>query len=143
MARTGRVIGVGFGVFAVLCLMVSYDFGRGRVPETDSALVAEVLATTSARECGRDATEIVLRHVPLGTEQAEAERRLEAVAIRPPRPWFWTPQVETSSAWSGDALEALRTIRTTAFGNNLLRVHLSFSGGRVSRVAAEVVCRFE
>ena len=33
-----------------------------------------VLATTSARECGRDATEIVLRHIPLGTEQAEAER---------------------------------------------------------------------
>lgn len=143
MLSKGRLIGIGFGLFALVCLVVSYDYARGRVPETDSALVAEVLAATSARECGRDATEIVLRHIPLGTEQAEAERRLEAIAIRPPQPWFWTPRVETSATWSGDGLEALRTIRATAFGNNLLRVHLSFSGGRVARVAAEVVCRFE
>lgn len=143
MFSKGRLIGIGFGLFALVCLVVSYDYARGRVPETESALVAEVLAATSARECGRDATEIVARHIPVGTERAEAERRLDAIAIRPPRPWFWRPRLETSTVWSGETLEGLRTIRATAFGNNLLRIHLSFSGGRVERLAAEVVCRFD
>jgi hypothetical protein len=51
--------------------------------------------------------------------------------------------IENSTAWDGTSLEALRTIKATAFGNNLLRIHLSFAEKKVKRIAAEVVCRFE
>lgn len=143
MFSKGRLIGVGFGLFALLCLVATFDYSRGRVPETASPLVAEVLGATNARECGRDATDIALRHIPLGTEQAEAERVLESIAIVPPEPWFWRPAIENATTWTGPTLEALRTIKATAFGNNLLRLHLTFEGGKLTRLAAEVICRFE
>ncbi len=143
MLGKGRLIGVGFGVFALICLIFTYDYSRGRLPETSSPMVAEVLAATTARDCGRDATEIVSRFLPLGMERAEAERVLDGASIVPPRPWFWSPNVETSTRWDGDSLEALRTIKVTAFGNNLLRIHLTLADGKVRRLAAEVVCRFE
>jgi hypothetical protein len=143
MFSTGRLIGIGFGIVAVICLVFTYDYARGRTPQTDSALVAQVLSTTTARECGRDATEIAARHLPLGMEQAEAERILSTIAIVPPKPWFWRPTMENATTWTGDTLEALRTIKTTAFGNNLLRLHLTFGEGKLRRLAAEVICRFD
>lgn len=142
MFSKGRLIGLGVGLFALICLVTTYDYSRGRVPQTDSALIADVLAATTARECGRDATEIVARHLPAGIEQAQAEKILEAARIVPPRPWFWTPTNETATTWNGDTLEALRTIKITAFGTNLLRIHLTFGDGKLRRLAAEVVCRF-
>lgn len=142
MFSKGRVVGVCVGLFAIVCLVATYDFSRGRVPETQSALVADVLATTTARECGRDATEVVSRYLPAGIEQAAAEKILETIVIVPPRPWFWTPATENATSWTGDTLEALRTVKTTAFGNNLLRIHLTFADGKLRRLAAEVVCRF-
>lgn len=142
MFSKGRLIGLGVGLFALICLVTTYDYSRGRVPQTDSVLIADVLAATPARECGRDATEIVARHLPAGIEQAQAEKILEAARIVPPRPWFWTPTNETATTWNGDTLEALRTIKITAFGTNLLRIHLTFGDGKLRRLAAEVVCRF-
>ena len=158
MLSKGRLIGIGFGVFAVVCLVFTYDYARGRTPRTDSALVADVLAATTARECGRDATEIASRnHTPgnaqketKGSEspaptrsQAEAERILATIGIVPPEPWFWRPTIENATSWDGDTLEALRTIKTTAFGSNLLRLHMTFADGKLRRLAAEVVCRFD
>ena len=142
MFSKGRLIGVGVALFALICLVTTYDYSRGRVPQTNSPLVSDVLAATVARECGRDATEIVSRHLPVGIEQAAAEKILQTVAIVPPTPWFWTPSSETATAWTGDTLEALRTIKTTAFGTNLLRIHLTFGDGKLRRLAAEVICRF-
>ena len=142
MFSKGRLIGVGVALFALICLVTTYDYSRGRVPQTNSPLVADVLAATVARECGRDATEIVARHLPAGIEQAAAEKILQTVAIVPPTPWFWTPTNETATSWTGDTLEALRTIKTTAFGSNLLRIHLTFGDGTLRRLAAEVICRF-
>jgi hypothetical protein len=143
MFSKGRMVAIGVGLFALICLLTTYDFSRGRVPETHSALVADVLAATTARECGRDATEIVARHLPVGIEQSAAEKLLAEASIVPPRPWFWTPSIENATTWTGDTLEALRTIKVTAFGSNLLRVHMTFADGRLRRLAAEVVCRFE
>ena len=143
MFSIGRVIGVGFGIFAIVCLIVTYDYSRGRTPQTASQLVADVLATAGGRECGRDATEIVQKQFPIGMEQQAAEAQLESLTITPPRPWFWTPRIEHATSWTGDTLEALRTIKTTAFGNNLLRMHLTFQDARLTRIAAEVVCRFD
>jgi hypothetical protein len=142
MSRKGRLVGVGFAVFALVSLVATYDYSRGRIPQTNSALVSDVLAVGNGRECARDATEIVTRHIPLGTGRAEAERILSEVTIDPPRPWFWTPAVENSTVAEGSTIEALHTIKATAFGSNLLRIYLGFEDGKVKRVAAEVVCHF-
>lgn len=142
MFSKGRLVAIGVALFALICLVTTYDYSRGRVPQTDSGLVADVLAATTARDCGRDATEIVARHLPPGIEQAAAEKILATVAIVPPQPWFWTPAIENATTWTGDTLEALHTIKATAFGSNLLRIHLTFADGKLHRLAAEVVCRF-
>ena len=142
MLRKGRLLGVAFAVFALVCLVATYDYSKGRIPQTRSALVSEVLAVTNGRECARDATEIVSRFIPVGTERAEAERKLTEITIDPPRPWFWTPAVENSTVSEGNSIEALHTIKATAFGTNLLRIYLGFEDGKVKRVAAEVVCHF-
>jgi hypothetical protein len=142
MFSKGRLVAIGVALFALICLVTTYDYSRGRVPQTDSGLVADVLAATTARDCGRDATEIVARHLPPGIEQAAAEKILATVAIVPPQPWFWTPVIENATTWTGDTLEALHTIKATAFGSNLLRIHLTFADGKLHRLAAEVVCRF-
>ncbi|MGX5736408.1 hypothetical protein [Bosea thiooxidans] len=142
MLSRGRLLGVAFAVFALVCLIATYDYSKGRIPETRSALVSDVLALTNGRECAGDATEIVTRHIPIGTGRAEAERILAEVTIDPPKPWFWTPAVENSTVSEGSSLEALHTIKATAFGSNLLRIYLGFEDGKVKRVAAEVVCHF-
>lgn len=143
MQRKGRLIGIGFAVFAVVCLVATYDYSKGRIPETRSALVQDVLASSgNARECARDVTDVVSRLIPLGMERAEAERILAGATIDPPRPWFWKPDVENSTVSEGQTLEAMHTIKTTAFVSNLLRVYLSFEEGKVKRVAAEVICHF-
>ena len=99
MSRKGRLLGVAFAVFALVCLVATYDYSKGRIPQTRSALVEEVLTVTNGRDCARDATDIVTRYIPVGTDRAEAERRLTEVSIDPPKPWFWTPAVE-NSVWS-------------------------------------------
>ena len=71
-----------------------------------------------------------------------AERALSEITIDPPKPWFWTPAVENSTVSQGATIEALHTIKATAFGTNLLRIYLGFEDGKVKRVAAEVVCHF-
>jgi len=142
MPKRGRLLGVAFAVFALVCLVATYDYSKGRIPETRSALVADVLAVSNGRECARDASEIVGRYIPVGTGRAEAERILTEVTISPPKPWFWTPAVENSTVSEGTSLEALHTIKATAFGSNLLRVYLGFEDDKVKRVAAEVVCHF-
>lgn len=142
MSRKGRLLGVAFAVFALICLVATYDYSKGRIPQTRSALVSDVLAVTNGRECARDATEIVTRYIPIGTGRADAERVLWEVTIDPPRPWFWTPAVENSTVSEGTTIEALHTIKATAFGTNLLRIYLGFEDGKVKRVAAEVVCHF-
>ncbi len=138
----GRLLGVAFAVFALVCLVATYDYSKGRIPQTRSALVSDVLEVTNGRECARDATDIVTRYIPVGTNRADAERVLSEVTIDPPKPWFWTPAVENSTVSEGTTIEALHTIKATAFGTNLLRIYLGFEDGKVKRVAAEVVCHF-
>ncbi len=143
MFSKGRLIGIGFGLFALACLVVTFDYSRGRTPRTSSALVSDVLTATRSNECGRDASEIANRYLPPGLDQDEAERILATIVIEPPRAWFWRPQIENATSWTGPTLEALRTIKTTAFGNQVLRIHLTFADRKLRRLAAEVVCRFD
>lgn len=142
MRRKGRLLGIGFAIFAVVCLVATYDYSKGRIPQTDSRLVEDVLVEGNARECARDVTAAVTRHIPPGTDRAEAERILADATITPPSAWFWKPEVENSAVSEGQTLEAIRTIKTTPFVSNLLRVYLGFEDGKVKRVAAEVICHF-
>lgn len=139
----GRLIGIVLGLFALVCFVVTFDYSRGRTPETNSKLVAEVLAGTRSGECGGDDTELASRYFPLGMTQAEAERMLGTIEIVPPKPWFWQPEIENATTWTGDTVEALRTIKVTAFGSQVLRLHMTFGEGKLRRLAAEVVCRFD
>lgn len=139
----GRLIGIIIGLFALVCLVVTFDYSRGRTPETKSKLVADVLTATRSGECGGDDTEIASRYLPIGMTQAEAEAVINTIEIVPPKPWFWQPKIENSTTWTGDTLEALRTIKATAFGSQILRLHLTFGEGKLRRLAAEVVCRFD
>jgi hypothetical protein len=139
----GRLIGIILGLFALVCLVTTFDYSRGRTPETKSQLVADVLTATRSGECGGDDTEVARRYLPLGMPQAEAEQVINTIEIVPPKPWFWQPQIENSTTWTGETLEALRTIKTTAFGSQVLRLHLTFGEGKLRRLAAEVVCRFD
>ncbi|MEN5083995.1 hypothetical protein ABE438_16055 [Bosea sp. TWI1241] len=143
MVSKGRIIGVFFGLFALACLFATYDFSRGRTVDTDSALIGDVLTATTARECGRDATEVVAKYLPEGMAQGDVEALLAQTLIRPPQPWFWKPVDQNTAVWSGESLEVLRTIKTTAFGNQLLRIYLSFSDGKLRKQASEVICRFD
>lgn len=139
----GRLIGIILGLFALVCLVVTFDYSRGRTPETKSQLVADVLAATRSGECGGDDTAIASRYLPNGMTQAEAERVISTIEIVPPKPWFWQPKIENSTTWTGETLEALRTIKVTAFGSQILRLHLTFGDGKLRRLAAEVICRFD
>ena len=76
-------------------------------------------------------------------DRAEAEQLLAQTLIRAPKPWFWKPIDENATQVDGDSIEALRTIKITAFGNQLLRLYLGFEGSKLNKLAAEVVCRFE
>ena len=104
MFSKGRLLAGGVVLFALVCLVSTYDFSRGRVPQTTSPLISDVLAATTARECGRDATEVVARHLPPGIEQAAAEKILTEAVIEPPKPWFWTPVNESATSWNGDVI---------------------------------------
>lgn len=142
MTSKGRLLGIGFAVFAVICLVATYDYSKGRIPQTASRLVQDVLVEGNARECARDVTAAVTRHIPVGTDRGEAERILAGAVITPPAAWFWKPQIENGTLAESASLEAIRTIRTTPFVANLLRVYLGFEDGKVKRVAAEVICHF-
>ena len=97
----GQLVAIGMGVFALICLVLTYDFSRGRIPETKSPVVADVLAAASGRDCGRDATETVLLHIPLGTEQPEAERRMNSIEIVPPARMPSPPAAAVAAVSSG------------------------------------------
>ena len=64
MVSKGRLIGIVFGLFALVCLFATYDFSRGRTTDTDPALIADVLPASRAKGCGRDATQIATTDFP-------------------------------------------------------------------------------
>jgi hypothetical protein len=73
---------------------------------------------------------------------AEARAVIDAASITPPEPWFWKPSLTRSDRMSIDRIEAVRTLRSTAFGNELLRIDVSLAEGKVSAVRAQVECAF-
>jgi hypothetical protein len=138
----GRSLAIAFAVFAVVALVASIDMARGRTPVTQSALVLDVLAGGADKQCRRDVSAVAARHVKPGMNAAEARAVIDAARITPPSPWFWKPSLTSTDAVSGTRIEAVRTLRSTAFGNELLRIDASLTEGKVSSVKAQVECAF-
>jgi hypothetical protein len=139
---SGRALGIGFAVFAVICLVVSWDYGRGRVAVTNSPVIAEAIAQGAGRNCGVDVTDVMTRQFPVGMARAEAEAKLAAAYIVPPRPWFWTPVMLDRTDLKADTIRAIRTVRTSAFGPINLQVDLTFADGKVTGAKGQVTCAF-
>jgi hypothetical protein len=138
----GRNIAIAFALFAIVALIASIDMARGRTPVTNSALVLDVLAGGADKQCRRDVSAVAARHVKPGMGAAEARAVIDAASITPPSPWFWKPSVTSTDAVSATRIEAVRTLRSTAFGNELLRLDVTLSEGKVSDVKAQVECAF-
>lgn len=136
----GRALGIGFGVFALIFLIVSWDYGRGRVPVTSSPLINDVLTQGFGRNCGVDATSAVIRHLPQGMARAEAEKLLQDAFITPPRAMFWTPVMQDRTDRKPDRITALRTIRTSAFGPVNLTIEIGLEADKVKQVSGRVSC---
>jgi hypothetical protein len=138
----GRNIAIAFALFAIVALVASIDMARGRTPVTQSALVLDVLAGGADKQCRRDVSAVAARHVRPGMGAAEARAIIDSVSISPPSPWFWKPSVTRSDNVSDTRIEAVRTLRSTAFGNELLRLDLTLADGKVSNVKGQVECAF-
>lgn len=138
----GRLIAIGFAVFAVVCGVVSLDYARGRVPETTSPLILDILSEGVAKQCRRGVSAVVKRHIQPGMDRAAALQVISGAVIALPRPWFWRASLTESLADTPDRLQATRTLRATAFGNELLLIDLRLKDGRVDSVAAKVECAF-
>ena len=138
----GRLIAIGFAAFALICGVVSLDYARGRVPETTSSLILDILSEGVAKQCRRDVSAVVRRHIPPGMERARAVQAISDAVIALPRPWFWSASLTEAMVEAPDRLQATRTLRATAFGNELLLIDLRLRDGRVDSVAAKVECAF-
>ncbi len=142
MPTKGQFIAIGFGLFALICGIVSMDYARGRVPETSSPLILDVLAGGAEKRCRRDVTDVAVKHLPAGMARADALRVINEATTELPRPWFWSPRRTDSVSERPDGITASRMMRATAFGNEQLLIELGIRDGKVDRVAAKVECAF-
>jgi hypothetical protein len=140
--KVGRLIALGFALFALVCGIVSLDYARGRVPETESALILAVLGGGADKKCRRDVSAIVARHIQPGMPRGEAMAVISGVTVKLPQPWFWKASRTEALVDEVDRIRATRTLRATAFGNELLMMDIILKEGRVESLAARVECAF-
>jgi hypothetical protein len=138
----GRVIAFAFAAFALVCGVVSLDYARGRVPETASPLILDVLSGGADKQCRRDVTAEAARHIPPGMARAGALKVINEASITLPRPWFWTPGLTQRLVDEPERVQATRSLRATAFGNELLLLDIGLRQDRVVTLAAHVECAF-
>ncbi len=137
-----RLVAAAFlGTIAVLAI-ASWDVARGRVPETDSPLLLDVLNSKEDRTCTRDLPDLAAKHFPKGMAEAEARALLAAARVNPPSPWFWTPKPEDRISPAGvpGDLTFVRTLRYTPFGNHHVNGALTLADGKVTGARLRVIC---
>ena len=137
-----RIVAVAFVGSITVLGVTSWDIARGRVPETASPLINDLLQTPENRRCSRDASDVLVRHMPVGTPREAALGVLSAAVVVPPRPWFWQPAAEDSTREQGSEVGFVRAIRYTAFGNQKVSGTLRLENGVVGAVSGQVVCAF-
>lgn len=138
-----RIVAAAFLATILALALASWDIARGRVPETGSALVVDLLQMPENRRCSQDVSPVLTRHVRAGMTKVEAVAALKLAVVTPPSPWFWTPKVEDTVADRPDGgVEATRVIRYTAFGNQKLAARLDIGDGVVTKASGVVICPF-
>ena len=112
------------------------------MPETSSALILDILSEGVAKQCRRDITATAQKHIVPGMERAGALKVISDATINLPLPWFWRASRTESLVDEPDRIKATRTLRSTAFGNELMLLDLKVKDGKVEAVAARVECAF-
>lgn len=137
-----KLIVITFGLVALVIGLSSFDLARGRVADTQSAVIRDVVAESRDRQCGGDVSAVLARSFPTGMPRTEALATLEAIKVNPPRPWFWVPRMDDRTRDTPAQITAVRTIRAVFSGQHDLKVVLDLAGDRVTAVKAEVICSF-
>lgn len=135
-----HVFVIAFGLLALFIGVASFDLARGRIADTRSAVIADVVAASRDKQCGGDVTPAVRPYFPVGMSRAEALAALAQVVVTPPRPWFWMARMDDRTLDQPARITALRTIRAVVSGQHDLSIALDMADDRVAAVKAEVVC---
>lgn len=136
----GRAVAIAFALFAGIFYVFSLDYGRGRVAQTNSPLIADVIARGAGRNCGVDVADVLTQQFPAGMARAEVEAKLASAYILPPQPWFWTPVMQDRTDMKPELIRAVRTVRTSAFGPINLEAEIAFTDGKVTGAKGQIVC---
>jgi hypothetical protein len=143
MANTGsRITVVAFGLVALVIGLSSFDLARGRVADTRSELIADVVAASRDKQCGGDVTPVLARYFPAGMSRNAALAALAEVRVNPPRPWFWTPKMDDKTLVTPEKISAIRTIRAVYSGQHDLSLTLEMADEKITAGKGEVVCSF-
>ena len=143
MANLGsRITVIAFGLVALVIGLSSFDLARGRVADTKSALIADVVAASRDKQCGGDVTPVLARYFPAGMSRNAALAALAEVRVNPPRPWFWTPKMDDRTQVTPEKITAIRTIRAVYSGQHDLSLALEMADEKVTAAKGEVVCSF-
>lgn len=143
MANIGsRITVIAFGLVALVIGLSSFDLARGRVADTQSALIADVVAASRDKQCGGDVTPVLAKYFPVGMSRNAALAALAEVRVNPPRPWFWTPKMDDRTNATPDRISAVRTLRAVFSGQHDLSLTLDMADEKVTAATGEVVCRF-
>jgi hypothetical protein len=141
MANIGsRLFVIAFGLLALVIGVASFDLARGRVADTRSAALADVVAASRDKQCGGDVTAALAPYFPIGMSRAEALAEIAKIVVTPPRPWFWTPRIANRTLDEPARIRAVRTIRAVFSGQHDVSLDLAMADDRVVAVKAEVVC---
>jgi hypothetical protein len=131
MANLGsRITVVAFGLVALVIGLSSFDLARGRVADTRSELIADVVAP------------VLAKYFPVGMSRNAALAALNEVRVNPPRPWFWTPKMDDKTLVTPEKISAIRTIRAVYSGQHDLSLTLEMAGEKIIAGKGEVVCSF-
>ena len=137
-----RLVAIGFvGSISALAI-ASWDVARGRVPDTVSPLIIDLLTTPDARTCTRDASRAVGAFLKPGMPRADVIALLQEAVVARPVPWFWTPRMEDSITEQPGSIAFVRVMRYTAFGNHKVSGTVNLRDNMLADVTARVACAF-
>ena len=137
-----RIVAVAFVTSIAALGIASWDIARGRVPDTASPLVLQLLETPENRRCSRDAAAELGKFLPVGMPKAAVIALLQNAQVGQPQPWFWRPMAEDALTEAADTISFTRVIRYTAFGNQKVAGEIGFDNQMLKSVAGRVVCAF-
>lgn len=137
-----RLTVIAFGLVALVIGLSSFDLARGRVADTRSELIADVVAASRDKQCGGDVTPVLAKYFPVGMSRNAALAALVEVRVNAPRPWFWTPKMDDKTLVMPDRITAIRTIRAVYSGQHDLSIALEMADEKVTATKGEVVCSF-